>query len=190
LLLIKWIAALFIFSVLMSTDCHNYIPPNTPISIEGFVITDALGNQIGLVGSAGVDWQLLDMSQIPQREQQFLLYPQSLDTSHTTISTVSLFPAYPSPLSGTTTLTFNASDSVILKVTVVNGLGYVLKTAAVKGKGVTSVSLDLSDNNLYPSGTSLRIYYSFSAAAQSNFKVGYGDVKVCKPNPMPYTQCF
>ena len=160
------------------------------INIEGFVMTDILGVRIGIIGSAGNDWKILDWSQLSSKEQSFLNFSDNVDLNNTMVSSLNEPVAYPNPFSNSSAINFHSTDSAKVKLAVVNSSGHVLKTFAIKIKGNKSIAFDFSDNNLYPGGMSLRYYYSYSAASQQYFKAGYGDVKICKPLVFPVTSCF
>jgi hypothetical protein len=189
----SWLV-IFIFSSLVSLQCSNKETEENErqvvVDINGFFVTDALGNDLTLIGSAGFDWQILDWSQLSATEKGFLNFSESINLNNTVVTTLNQPKAYPSPFYNTspTYINFHSTDSVKVKLAVVNKYGDVLKTFAIKIKGNTPIALDFSDNTKFPSGTALRYYFSYSAAAQQNFKAGYGDVKVC--NQMPQSQCF
>jgi hypothetical protein len=127
---------------------------------------------------------------LSSKEQSFLNFSDNVDLNNTTVSSLNDPIAYPNPFSSYSGINFHSTDSVKVKLAVVNSSGQVLRTFAIKIKGNRSIALDFSDNNLYPGGMSLRYYYSYSAASQQNFKAGYGDVKICKPLVSPVTGCF
>jgi hypothetical protein len=55
----------------------------------------------------------------------------------------------------------------------------VLKEFSNKIKGSFTFQIDVSDRSTFPSKKGIRCYYSFSAANDLHFKVGYGDIMVC-----------
>ena len=179
---------IFLVSAIGLASCNK--EKNDSINIEGFILTDALGNQIGIIGSAGDDWKILDWSQLSAREHSFLNFPDNIDMSNTTVCSLNQPVAYPNPFSDITAINFHSADSVKVKLAVVNSSGKTMVTFAMKTKGYKFIALNFTDNNLYPPGTKLRYYFSYSAATQQNFKCGYGDVKVCKPLQFPVSNCF
>lgn len=178
------ISVFFAFSLLM-TNCKKEV-----INIEGFVLTDNLGNRIAIIGSAGNDWKILDWSQLSSKEQSFLNFSDNVDLNNTMATSLNEPVAFPNPCSDNAQIYFYAADSVKVKLAVVNSKGKVLITHAMKIKGYKNIALNYSDNNLFPGGMTLRYYYSYSASSQQNFKAGYGDVKICKPLVFPVTSCF
>jgi len=186
----KIFVCFFLLFFFAQGSCHKNNSSKEAIQIEGFVLTDNLGNQMGIIGSAGNDWKIQDWSQFSSLEKSFFNFPDNVDLSNTTVSVLNDPVAYPNPFSSSSAINFHSTDSVKVKLAVVNSSGQVLKTFAIKIKGNKSIALDFSDNNLYPGGMSLRYYYSYSAASQQNFKAGYGDVKICKPLVSPVTACF
>jgi hypothetical protein len=188
----KFISYFLFFLSFVQVGCHKNSTNNNVIHIDisGFVLTDNLGNQIGVVGSAGNDWKILDWSQISSTEQSFLNFPDNIDLNNTTVAALNDPAAYPNPCENQGNVYFYAADSVKVKLAVVNSKGNVLITYAMKMKGSKSIALNFSDNNIFPAGMNLRYYFSYSAASQQNFKCAYGDVKICKPLVFPVTSCF
>jgi len=184
---------LFILSILfLQGDCRkNPILPLDKISIEGFILRDNLGNQMGVNGSAGDDWKLRDWSQFSAAERGYLDFTENIDMSNTAVTIINEPIAYPNPFTTVGALSFYAADSVKAKLAVVNSSGQVLQSYAFKFKGYKNIALNFSDINTYPLGIGLRYYFSFSAAAQQNFKAGYGDVKKCKASSFSNpNECF
>lgn len=148
------ISVFFAFSLFM-TNCKK--DKKDVINIEGFVMTDNLGNRIGIIGSAGNDWKILDWSQLSSKEQSFLNFSDNVDLNNTTVSALNDPIAYPNPFSSSSAINFHSTDSVKVKLAVVNSSGQVLRTFAIKIKGNKSIAIDFSDNNLFPGGNELKI---------------------------------
>ncbi|MBL7732275.1 MAG: hypothetical protein JNM88_13945 [Chitinophagaceae bacterium] len=159
------------------------------ITIQGFKLTDNLGNQFGVNGNADDDWKLRNWTELSAREQAFLGFADNVTLSNTTTATIGEPVAYPNPCSSASIVYFNSSDSVKLKVALVDSRGTVYRTHAMKIKGGQNIAFDVSNRSEIPSGKSLRYYYSFSLASQEHFKAGYGDIKVCD-EASPFTGCF
>lgn len=158
------------------------------IKISGFQITDAFGNQMTTIGYVDDDWKLNDWSSLSPFEKSLFDFPDTVSLNGTLTGTVQIFPAYPNPSSSYSSLSFSSSDTVKMKIVLVDANGQRFRSTALKFKGGKAVSFDISERDLFPSGKSLRYYYSFSSATQQNFKVGYGDIKICNlPN---YMECF
>jgi hypothetical protein len=166
---------------------------NDEVKIEGFIIRDALGNQLAVVGDPGVDWTIGEWSSLSAREQGFLSFSDNIDMNNTISTSLNAPLTYPNPtgvgVNSYNMVLFHSADSVKVKLAIVNTSGVVLKTYAVKIKGITHLSIDLTDTNKFPAGIKLRYYYSYSASGHPNFKAGYGDVKLCN-DPVNWTQCF
>jgi predicted enzyme related to lactoylglutathione lyase len=160
------------------------------IKIEGFVLTDFLGNRMGIVGPADNDWKILDWSSLSSTEQSFLNFPDNINLNNTMVASLNDPAAFPNPCENQGSIYYYAADSVKVKLAVVNSKGNVLITHAMKMKAGQIVALNFSDNNIFPPGMNLRYYISYSAASQQNFKCAYGDVKICKPLVFPVTSCF
>ena len=160
-----------------------------PIDIKGFKIVDALGNPIGEVGSSSDDWILYNSFDPPF--MNFFNFNSGHSLDNTTEATIHAPVGYPNPFAGLQYYSFNASDSVLLKVVVIDQYRVLLKQVGYKFKGNFTISIDYSDRSVYPNLYAMRVYYSFSAAGKPNFKVGYGDIKVCDASAGGnYTSCF
>ncbi|MGH2552346.1 MAG: hypothetical protein ACRDEB_01450, partial [Chitinophagaceae bacterium] len=116
------------------------------VNISGFVITDNLGNQIGVIGDASDDWQIRNWSELSTKEQTFLGFPDNIDLSNTVITTLGNPIAYPNPFSNQCSIHFSSVDSVKLKIAVVDAKGIISRTIAIKMKGSQNLSFDFSDN--------------------------------------------
>src|ERR1700754_2488462 len=168
----KKMMAVLIFIALfsMAMTCNkdgNYL------SIQGFHLTDALGNNIGHYGPADDDWTLLN--NLSEAEMEFFNFNVTATLDNTAQGSLgALVAAYPNPCSNLQRYMAQSSDSVLLKLAIVNGRSTVLKTAFLKFKNVGNLEIDLSDRSIFGNKSSLRVYYSFSAQGKPNFKVGFG----------------
>jgi hypothetical protein len=158
------------------------------ITISGFLIVDAFGNTITTIGNANDDWKLNDLSTLSAFEKSLFDFPDTVFLNGTVVSNVQIYPAYPNPVSLVSAIAFSSVDTVKLKIVLVDSKGQRLRSTALKFKGSKAIMFDVSQRDLFPLGKALRYYYSFSAASQQNFKVGYGDIKVC--NSPDITKCF
>jgi hypothetical protein len=185
------LSAISALALIILSSCNDDSPnANEVIHIEGYLMADALGNHIGYINiDDGTDWHLKNWSQLSPLEQSFLSFSDNIDMSNTVVASLNQPTAYPNPFYLQSAVNFHAADSVKVKLAVVDSSGAVLKTSAHKIKGNTPVYLDFSNTTIYPSGKRLRYYFSYSAAAQANFKVGYGDVKICNHSNDP-ASCF
>ena len=160
------------------------------IQIEGFHLFDAMGNAMGTVGPTNHDWELMELSSLSTTEQALLNAADTTNTLNTVLAAVSLHP-YPNPVRDYSALAVAAGDSVKFKLVITDKTGVILKQFSQKIKGSRSFIIDVTDRSLFPLGKSLRYLYSFSAAGHVNFKVGYGDIKICDSGAgSPATVCF
>ena len=82
------------------------------IGIQGFRIVDALGNEIGSVGSSADDWIVYD--RLDDRVMSLFNFNTSLGLDNTTEATiVTPAVAYPNPFTNLQYYAFRASDSVM-----------------------------------------------------------------------------
>lgn len=167
--------------VLMFAAACNKDKDDKAIDIAGYDLKDASGNDFGHYGAEDNDWTFNNT--LSDRELAlFDFLPDNLNLNNTVEATISAtgFVAYPNPCTYVQYYHANVSDSVLMKVVVVNNKLNVLTKTAIKFKGTKNLAIDYSDDAQYPNGTSLRVYYSFSAQNKPNYKVGYGDIKICK----------
>jgi hypothetical protein len=189
---VKFFSGFLVLLCITGIHCSNKeAGKNKVMTIEGFIIRDALGNQLSVVGNAGVDWQIQEWNQLTAKEQSYLSFSDNINMSNTVTSTVNPPVSFPNPFRGLegNSVWFNSADSAKVKLAVVNEYGEVMQTHALKIKGNKVIRLDFSDAVKYPPGLALRYFFSFSSSTQQNFKAGYGDVKLCD-NPVNYLQCF
>lgn len=179
----------FILALLLTISACKKEFNKEVIKIEGFALKDNLGNQFGVIGNADDDWKISNWSSLSAKEQSFLNFSDNIDLTNTMVTTLYNPIGYPNPFYNQSYLEFRSTDSVKLKIAVVDASGQVFRTLAIKTKGIRPIVFDFSDIAQFPSGKSLRYYYSFSADGQLNFKAGYGDVKVCR-DPVSYLNCF
>lgn len=161
------------------------------IKIEGFQLFDQLGNTLQRIGPPDNDWQLLNWTALSSFEQSLLNSVPDFNMDNTNPSTVFLAP-YPNPVINISSVYLSSVDSANFKLIVTNETGTVLQHFSTKIKGGSVFQMNLSDRNVFPLKKSLRYYYSFSAANNVNFKVGYGDIKICDyiPGQTPLEDCF
>lgn len=173
-----FIATLF---VLMFAAACEKDKDEKVITIAGFDVVDQAGNDMGHYGQADNDW--IFNNTLSDREMAlFDFTPDNVNLNNTVEATISAegVVAYPNPCTYAQYYHANASDSVLMKIVVVNDKLNVLVKTAVKLKGSKSLAIDYSDTTAYPSKSSLRVYYSFSAQNKPNYKAGYGDIKICR----------
>ena len=159
------------------------------IPIEGFLLTDNLGNVTGEIGDASDDWNLNSWEQLTPLEKSFIDFSDGISMANTRVTNVLEPVAFANPFQYQSNIYFQSEDSIKLKIAIVDASGYVWRNMAVKMKGSKMVYFDFSNSKEFPSGMSMRYYYSFSASSQNHFKVGYGDIKVCR-NSGELESCF
>lgn len=173
-----FISALFV--VMFAAACKKD-KDGKAIVIAGFELKDASGNEFGHYGPEDNDWTFNNT--LSDREMAlFDFIPDNVNLNNTVEATISGngLMAFPNPCTYVQYYHANVSDSVLMKIVVVNNKLDVLVKTAVKFKGTKMVAIDYSDDSRYPNKTSLRVYYSFSAQNKPNYKAGYGDIKICR----------
>lgn len=185
-----FISALFILMIAAACKKDS---DKAAIVIDGFKLKDGSGNDIGYYGAVDNDWTFKNT--LSDREMAlFDFLPADVNLNNTVeaaISGNSVF-AYPNPCAYSQYYHVNASDSVLMKVVVVNDKLDVLTKRVLKLKNTMQFVIDYySDSLLFPNKSSLRMYYSFSAQNKPNYKAGYGDLKICRAAaPFDTKLCF
>jgi hypothetical protein len=182
------ITALFIF---IAAACKK--DNDKAIVIEGFKLKDAAGNDMGYYGRADNDWTFKNT--LSDREMAlFDFLPAGMSLNNTVEANIMYngIIAYPNPCAYTQSYHVSASDSVLMKVVVVNDDLNVLSKTALIVKNTMVYTINYYDDTLlYPNKSSLRLYYSFSAQNKPNYKAGYGDIKICRAAaPFDTKLCF
>jgi hypothetical protein len=172
--------------------CSKKSDSPEPIGIQGYMLRDGLGNPMGVIGAPDNDWTLMNWNQLSAREQSFLSFADNIDMSNTSVPNLSGVAVYPNPVSNMSYFQIGTTGFVKLKVAIVDSVGNVLHTQAIKSTNThATILFDVSNESIFRSGMSLRYYYSLSATGNLNFKAGYGDVKICRlPGGTPVMQCF
>jgi len=148
------------------------------ITIDGFYITDAVGNHVGHHGPFDEDWTF--GKEATAEELALFNFPVTVTLDNTTEAAINgQLVAYPNPVSSLQAYHGNVSDSVVFRLVVVNDNLQVLFKTAVKVKGTFDFQVSYSDRTTFPDKSSLRVYYSVSALNKPNYKTGYGDIKIC-----------
>lgn len=177
---------LIFFVILFAGSCKKDKKPSAQIQISGFMLVDASGSYIGQIGDASDDWEL--KNSLSAEEMKLFDFPTALSLDNTVETTVFRLNPYPNPFSNSQSYFTAAGDSVLLRFVVVDEKLNVFKRVSTKGKATINFTLDYSNRSEFPNKSSLRVYFSFSAKGKPNFKVGYGDIKVC--DDVDYTKCF
>jgi hypothetical protein len=172
---------LAVFILIIAAACKKD-SDKAAIHIDGFKLKDYNANDIGYYGPVDNDWTFKNT--LSDREMAlFDFLPADVNLNNTVEAAIwgNSIIAYPNPFAYSQYYGATASDSVLMKVVVVNDKLNVLTRKTFKGKGYIPFAIDYnSDTLLYPNKSSLRMYYSFSAQNKPNYKVGYGDLKICR----------
>jgi hypothetical protein len=169
-----------LFVLMFAAACKKDKDDNA-IVIAGFELKDASGNDFGHYGPEDNDWTFNNT--LSDREiALFDFLPDNVNLNNTVETAISGngIVVFPNPCTYNQYYHANVSDSVLMKIVVVNDKLKVFTKTAVKFKGTKMLAIDYSDDSQYPNGTLLRVYYSFSAQNKPNYKAGYGDIKICK----------
>jgi hypothetical protein len=160
---------------------------NGVINIQGFHTTDYNGNFITQIGPPDSDWSF--KTSLSQAELSLFHLFTSLDLSNTVVTTTSNgSTAFPNPASTQQNYFFSATDSNVVKLVIVDASLHVAYKTATKIKGNMVLQIDISDRTVFPNRTSFRAYFSYSALGHEDYKVGYGDIRICDGTSVP--ACF
>jgi hypothetical protein len=148
------------------------------IKIEGFLITDNIGNSLYRISPMDQDWTL--MPSLSDAEMALFDFPTPYNLDNTLLADVQLpVQAFPNPMAHRQAYVTNVSDSVLLKLVVVDEYLKVKNTASLKSKGSMVLMMDFTNRTEFPISKAYRVYYSYSSAIKQNYKVGYGDIMIC-----------
>jgi len=172
--MLRSLSFISLFLVLASVNCKK---DNPAISIDGLSFYDENGSAIFSTDDG--DWKL--RSSLSQREMDLFNFttPYNLDNTTQAVITAGIITPAPNPVKFQQRYYVNVSDSVLMKVVIVDNNLNVKKTAAIKSKGNIALAVDLSDRNIFPNGHPFRVYYSFSVQGKPNYQFGYGDILIC-----------
>jgi hypothetical protein len=185
--IMKHIKFPFILAVLclFSADC-NKSGTNTPssvITIQGFFLTDYNANSLGWHGQPDSDW--LFRPNLSASEMSLFNFNTGLSLDNTVVTTIpNNVVAYPNPASTDQMYLFSCTDSNVIKLVIVDSNLQVLTKTALKWgsggqRGSLPVDMHFSDRTLFPDHSSRRAYFSYSAKDHPDYKVGYGDIRIC-----------
>ncbi len=170
-------AAVLVLTVIVFGGCDKD-NDNHKIKIEGFYLTDANGNHFGHHGPLDEDWTFSATASA----EVLALFDFPADLANTVqVPFTSQMVAYPNPMQNLQAYSLKAglSDSVVIKLVVVNSDLKVLYKASAKVKGAFAIQIDYSNRTTFPDKTSYRVYYSLSAQNKLNYLTGYGDIRIC-----------
>lgn len=169
-------------------SCGDKETAKPSIKIENFLITDYLGNAIGVYQRQDSDWTFLNKLNASELELFNFNTPYNLDNTAAADVGAGII-AFPNPCTTTQQYFFSAADSVLMKVVIVDERLTPLLRTSVKSKGGTKLTVKL-DSTVFTLGNAYRVYYSFSAKGAENFKTGFGDIKICDSPTWDFFSCF
>ncbi len=149
------------------------------IKFEGIVLTDAQGTPMGTYGSRDLDDWGAD-KRLPEKVMKLLDFDPGTDLSDTDYSIVQISPAYPNPCSYATTIKIDLLGGGPTKVNLIlvhEDLRVRFRHSYI-GYG-SEHTFDLSNENIFPNNSIMRLYYGFSKEGDKFFYVGHGDILVC-----------
>ena len=148
------------------------------INIQGFYTTDYNGNSLGWQGPQDNDWTF--MTGLSSAELALFNFDTGLSLDNTVMTTIpNNVLVFPNPAGSVQAYYFPTQDSNVVKLVIVDAALHVVSKQAIKVKGSSFIHLDVSNRTQYPNRTSFRAYYSFSAKDHPDYKVGFGDIRIC-----------
>lgn len=175
------LAVLCFFAVTCKKSDTN--TPNNAITVQGFFLTDYNGNFLGWHGQPDSDW--LFRPNLSSAEMNLFNFDTRLSLDNTVITTIpNNVLAYPNPAGPAQMYLFSCTDSNVIKLVIVDSNLRVLTKTALKWgsgsqRGSKPVQINLNDRTIFPNRSSCRAYFSYSAKDHPDYKVGYGDVRIC-----------
>lgn len=158
-------------------------PPHSAITIQGFFLTDWNGNFLGWHGQPDSDWHF--MPNLSAAEMSLFNFNTGLSLDNTMVTTIpGNVVVYPNPASTDQMYYFTCNDSNVIKLVIVDSNLRVLTKTAIKWgsggqRGGIPVDMHFSDKTLFPDHSSRRAYFSYSAKGYPDYKVGFGDIRIC-----------
>ena len=156
----------------------NHDQSKSVIDIQGFALIDFSGNLLGWQGQPDSDWKF--RPSLSAKEMALFQFNTGTTLDNTVQDSLPFNPiAFPNPAWMQQNVDVSAPDSNVVKIVIVDSMLTVLQQQAKKIKGGTLIHLDLSNATLFPDHSSRRIYFSFSALGKPDYKIGYGDIRIC-----------
>ena len=169
----KLFAIILLFSV-ANFQCKK--ENKNEIDVSAITQTDALGNQTG--NPDNTDWT--KDNTWTNAEMNLFEAPTLSQLANTGTVTISVFPAYPNPVSSVFMLYFNTSGATLLEMVITD------KSLTVKDRHFYMTHADVNflatklDETQYDNNTNYRIYYAFYSLAGGQYFKGHGDIKVTR----------
>ena len=169
------LSKLVVLVFLLSVGCHD----DDGIKFEGIVAKDALNQALGTIGSRDLeDWG--NDGSLSKKVLDLLATTPDQDITGTNSADITL-SVYPNPTANSFIFKSNLTGGPsVLECIIVNEKMKVLRSGSVVGPN-PAFYFDVSNREKFPSGSIVRVYYSFSAEGDQNFYVGHGDVLICDP---------
>lgn len=147
--------------------------------IEGYDIVSYTGQMMKHIGPADQDWTF--SHSLSESEKAYLKFETPFTLDNTKEATISArFFVTPNPCNTVQQYYYTASDSVLVRLAIVNNKGEVLYRTGAKVKGNNLFNVDVSDRSKFRNGQGYRVFYSFSALNKPDFRSGYGDMMICE----------
>ena len=162
------------------------------------MVTD-IGQEWGVIGEDNNDWHT-DSAWSPE-EYALLNFPDTISLAGTYLEDTTgwnigpgihempqnISVIYPNPNSGSGVLVFRILGFAKVKVVIVDKDYNRLFTYAGKVTNA-NILVDFSDSVKYLSGTTYRMFYTFSVTDSLNYYKGHGDILICRD--VSYDACL
>lgn len=169
----KILVCLFLFALVFS-HCGKEKISTREIDVSRYTQTDNIGMVVGTVDET--DWT--KDSVWTAAESQLFESPPATALAGTTTGSVSVFPAFPNPVSQTFGFAFKAKQEALIQLVVTDNRLVVKDRFSFRADTGSRVVMIRLTNDRYKSKTNYRLYYGFSSATDVLFFKGHGDLRL------------
>ena len=134
------------------------------IDVSQITVTDALGNVLSQDNS---DWT--NDNNWTTEEQALFQTPTSAQLSNTQTAAVSLFPAYPNPVSHVQFIVITTSKVTLLQIVITDNMLSIKQRFFFNTPNTTQAISYLFDSSIFSNKTNYRLYYGFYSLADGLF---------------------
>ena len=165
--------ALFLFLILNFQCKKNDNKPT--IDVSQITSTDALGN---ILSQDITDWTKDNNWTI--EEQGLFQTPTPAQLVNTETATVSLFPAYPNPVSNAQFIGITTSKITLGQIVITDDKLTIKKRFFFNTPSTPQAIAYLFDSSIFSNDTNYRLYYGFYSLSDGLFYKGHGDIRISR----------
>lgn len=176
--------SVFFLVLLFSCKEKSPAPIDNSHFFRGIVVTDEVGQQLGIYGADDNDWKndptwsrdIYNILNFSDTVSVAGTYP-----GDTAVLNVFMVPAYPNPANFSIDLFLKVPGCYKFKMALVDSYYNLLYTYCAKlNSGCYHVMINLEDTVKFKPKTIYRLFYRYSTEANVDFFKGHGDIMVCR----------